>query len=81
MYTLKLDGAAFETLHWLADRGYDCGLVDALEATDVDGVYAVPEHKAWAILEASQCPDSGFACLNWNAPVAELIRNFLDSIV
>lgn len=81
MYTLAIDDDGFETLRWLASRGYDCGLEAALERTDIDGIYSVAEHRAWEIHDASECPDSGFACLSWESPIGVEIRSFLDSIV
>lgn len=80
-YTLKVTDDGFETLHWLAARGYDCGLEAALERTETEGVYAIRESKAWEIQEASECLDSGFACLSWESAIGQEIRRFLDSIV
>ena len=84
-YKITLTRNEIETLSWLEARGYDCGLYAALEseARDESGdvVYNIPEHKAWEISEASECPDSGFACLDWDSPLGEKIRKFLNSIV
>lgn len=86
-YKITLTQPEIKTLAWLADRGYDCGMYDSLanetrdESDDSVATYEIPEHKAWEIYEASECPDSGFACLDWDSPLGEKIRKFLNSIV
>ena len=80
-YTLGISANDMATLHWLQDRGYDCGLLDALEPTEADDVYTVAEHDAWSIAELAGDPDSGFACLNWDSDLGREIRRFLEAIV
>lgn len=89
-YLLCFDEAGHETLKWLNARGYDCGMLDAIEDASCLGnrdLCAIPEHKAWEINEA--CYEKpglegdfvGFACLNWDSAPGRAIRSFLDAIV
>jgi len=80
-YEIHITDFEMKTVKWLAERGYDCGLLEALESTDRDDVYAIPERAAWGIQDASDCPDSGFACLRWDSDLGRKIRAFLDAIV
>ena len=94
-YTLTLTPEERETLAWLADRGYDCGLFDALGPTardhqnyvrrygpdrDSTETYTIPEHKAWAVFE--QCGEAGaWTCLVWDSPLGLKVSAFLESSV
>lgn len=84
MMKIELTEDEMVSLIWLADRGYDCGLYEALEPDHKlfsrSTGWVVQEHKAREILEASKCPDSGFACLDWGSPLGVKIRAFLDGI-
>lgn len=86
-YKMKLTTDEIATLSWLRERGYDCGLYDALEADEQDSmtadgyVHFILEHKAWEIVEASEDVDSGFACLDWGSSLGVKIRAFLDEVV
>lgn len=79
-YRMVLTEADCATLSWLEERGYDCGLYDALEPIEGEA-YEIPEHKTWAIRDASECPDSGFACLDWSSRLGKQIAKFLERIV
>ena len=96
-YTLTLTPEERETLAWLADRGYDCGLFDALGPTardhqnyvrrygpdrDSTETYTIPEHKAWEVYEAQEeTAEAAWACLAWDSTLGVKISTFLESIV
>lgn len=85
-YTLNLTAYELNSLAWFADRGYDCGLYDALEAQNDNPepedivTYTIPEHQAWKVAEQAK-EHGAWACLAWDSPLGEKISAFLESIV
>lgn len=95
-YTITLTPAERETLAWLADRGYDCGLFEALGPAALDHqqqvrwfgpdnsietyTYSIPEHKAWDVNEQTN-EHGAWSCLAWDSTLGQKISTFLESIV
>ena len=57
-YTIRLNAEEYLQLKYMADKGYDCGVLDALRVATVhdlagdDATYSIPEHVMWDIHEA-----------------------------
>jgi hypothetical protein len=57
-YTLRLNDTEYQQLRYMADKGYDCGILAALwvnHVHDLDGedvTYRIPEHAIWPCYEA-----------------------------
>lgn len=81
VYTIQLTPEEYSTLSFFKNRGYDCGLLDALVVKDeAKGIYEIPEHEMWAVNEA--CEEHGaWTNLNWDSSLGKKIRKLLDSVV
>lgn len=79
-YTIELSDDEVHSLKYFADKGYDCGLLDALEPTDEEGKYTISENKMWSINEA--CSEHGaWTNLNWQSSLGQKIHKLLESVV
>ncbi len=82
----RLDKTEYATLRWLADRGYDAGILDTagVHEEHEDGgatLGDVVECDAWTITGAvDDDPDAFLACCG-SRSLAEKLRAFLDAIV
>lgn len=82
----RLTKTEYATLQWLADRGYDAGI---LEAAGVEEEYddgsvllgLIPEHKAWGITEEYEADPRAFLASSGSRSLNEKLYRFLDSIV
>lgn len=84
----KLTRSEYLTLCWLADHGYDAGILAAssLEAEDDDTgdvtLGPIPEHVAWVIRdEATETDPHAFLANNAHPGLADKLWDFIDSIV
>ncbi len=82
----KLTKEEYATLCWLADRGYDAGILKAAgveEETDDGGAVlgTIPEHKAWEIQKNIEDDTHAFLASNGSVSLARKLWKFLYSIV
>lgn len=83
-YLLTLTDDEYRALAWVADRYVSAEvLFDGMQATDVDGVYAIPEHVAWDYDRALDEDEDGSPlvppCIG--GPLAEKLIALRGSIV
>ena len=85
-YFVRLDEADMHSLAYCRDRGYDCGLLKALEATTIelaDGriVYEIAECDVWTVSAAAGDDRSGFGNLAWDSNLGEELSRLLNGAV
>ncbi len=78
----SLTGPEQVTLKWLAERGYDGGIYDAMKNAEcLDGVnIVITECAAWDIkCKIEEDPEAWLACCG--QPLYDKLQSFVDSIV
>lgn len=86
-YTIpRLDKTEYATLRWLADRGYDAGILDTagVQEEHEDGSVTlgeIPEHKAWECYDFYQDDPGAFLACNGSRSLGDKLQAFIDSIV
>lgn len=82
----RLTRSEYATLQWLADRGYDAGILDAAGVSlehDDGGVTlgGLTEPEAWTIQEQYNEDPDAFLTSSGSRGLNEKLLRFLDSIV
>lgn len=82
----SLNATEYETLRWLAARGYDGGILDAagVERKRANGgavLGIIPEHKALEINERINEDPHAFLANNGSRTLATKLRKFINRIV
>jgi hypothetical protein len=81
-----LTAREYATLAWLADHGYDAGILRAagVEEEFDDGrvrLGRIPEHKAWEINERIEEDPDAFLASNGSRSLGDKLLKFVGSIV
>ena len=83
-YEVTIHGGDYETLNWLADRGYDARFCDlAEEAEEVPGgsVWRFTEPQAWEFRDEVDSDPHAFLTSCGSDRLARAMLGFLEAIV
>ena len=82
-YTFEMTDTEATALRYMSAKGYDCGIWEACQIVherDGVGTYALPEHKAWEVMEAyNEALDSGDN--PWGPFVEYALQDKLDTMI